>query len=343
MKKLILLGMILMGLAVYGSMQAVNYISQPAICADCHGSPYQNYTAIKGSILPSHANNSVTCIACHSGKGIQGRLEALKTVANAKIVKDTNLVINQLFRANFSSDKSFNTTMFSSLSANCEKCHPNSDLKGEMHANKTACSLCHFAHTKQKINFEALGILTHKNLKCTACHGTGTELQIPSCTKCHEPHLKGAGWDNAVCLGCHNDAHVPTRKITFTESPPKEWCQGCHPGEYQNLTSKGGKHKQFASCTACHPAHGSKKSCWDCHGGALRDDPHIAHKGNDCNNCHSHPIIIFERGCATCHDPHNPFGGLPRPATDQQISEIAKQRIQNLKTSSPARTPNPDE
>ncbi len=322
-----------MGLAAYGSMQAISYVSSPASCADCHSGFYQNYTTARGSILPSHTNKSVSCFACHSGESIQSRIEAIDTVAKAKILKESTPWLNQLFQANFSFNRSLNATSFASLRANCEKCHPNSELKGEMHANNTQCSLCHFAHTKQQVNFEAIGILTHKNLKCTACHGTEAEVQIPSCTKCHTPHLKEAGWDNAVCLSCHNDAHLPTRKnISFAVDTPKKLCSGCHAGEYKNLTTSGGKHNLLPSCASCHPSHEAKLSCWTCHGQILEDTrKHFPHQSNTCNLCHlragrSGPKIQ----CQTCHDPHNPFNGLPRPATNEQIGEIAKQRLENL-------------
>lgn len=337
MKKFLLLIIILTGLAVYSSIQAISYISQPAVCIDCHGSKY-NATA-KNSILPSHTNNSITCIDCHSGKGMQARIDTLNVVAGAKIIKDSKPVINQLFHANFSVINSFNATRFSSLKENCAKCHPDRDLKGQMHTNNN-CNLCHFAHTKQNINFEAIGIQTHKNVKCTECHGTGTELQIPACTQCHEPHVKDAAWGNEVCLGCHKDAHVPTRSVTFSGNEPKELCKGCHPGEYQNLTTNGGKHNLLPSCASCHPIHGVKMECLDCHGDNTNEfsRKHYPHHQNSCNLCHR-----YVAGCTACHNPHNPFSGLPRPATNQQIGEIAKQRAQNFKTPvKPQRTPNPD-
>ena len=339
MKKFLLLGIILTGLAVYSSIMAISYFSGPAVCIDCHGNVYN--AAAKGSILPSHTNSSIICIDCHSGKGIQARIDALDVVASAKILEESKPVINQLFQTNFSYTNSFNATRFSSLIENCVKCHPASNLKGNMHANNTACGICHFAHTKQNINFEAVGIQTHKNLKCTACHGTGTELQIPACTQCHETHVKGASWGNEVCLGCHKDAHVPTRSITFSGNEPKELCQGCHPNEYENLTTNGGKHNLLPSCTSCHPSHGAKMACLDCHGDTTDEFnvKHFPHHQNACTLCHR-----YVASCAACHNPHNPFSGLPRPATDQQITEIAKQRSHILKTpvTRPARTPNED-
>ncbi|VVB97784.1 Cytochrome c7 c [uncultured archaeon] len=340
MKKFLLLVIILTGLAVYSSIQVISYISKPAVCIDCHGSKY-NATA-KGSILPSHTNSSITCIDCHSGNGIQARIDTLNVVAGAKILNESKPVINQLFQANFSFVNSSNNTRFSLLKENCVKCHPESDLKGQMHANNTTCNLCHFAHTKQNINFEAIGIQTHKNVKCTACHGTGTDIQIPSCTQCHEPHVKDATWGNDVCLGCHKNAHIPTRSMTFSGNEPKELCKGCHPSEYQNLTTNGGKHNLLPSCTSCHPAHGVIMECLDCHGDTTDEfnAKHYPHHQNACTLCHR-----YVAKCTACHNPHNPFSGLPRPATDQQIAEIAKQRAQILTapTPHPARTPNPDE
>lgn len=323
MKKLLLTCAILFALAAYGSVLTINYISSPAVCAECHAGSHYSSPA-KGSISPFHSNSSITCIDCHSQNGLKGRLEALETVAGAKMTNEMKPAINMLFQENFSFNRSFNAINFANIRANCEKCHPYKDLKGDFHTNNVTCGLCHFAHSKQKINFEASGIMTHKNLKCSACHGTETDIQIPSCTKCHEPHQKDAEWDNAACLGCHNDAHVPTRKVTFTENTPKEGCQGCHQNEYKKLISSGGKHNQLPSCASCHPLHGSKKTCWDCHGRTSDGErtKHVPHMGNTCNLCHFRNIV-----CSTCHDPHNPFSGLPRPASNQQIGEIAQQRL----------------
>ncbi|MCZ7380833.1 MAG: hypothetical protein O8C64_04560 [Candidatus Methanoperedens sp.] len=342
MKKFLFLVIILAGLAAYSSIQVISYISGPAVCIDCHGSIY-NATA-KGSILPSHTNISITCIDCHSGKGIQAQIDALDVVAGAKILNESKPWINKLFQANFSFNRSLNATGFTILRADCEKCHTRSDLAGGMHTNNFSCNICHFAHTKQNINFGAIGIQTHKNVKCTACHGTGTELIIPKCTQCHEPHVKGASWGNEVCLGCHKNAHVPIRQMSFAENTPKELCSGCHASEYKNLTTNGGKHNLLTACTSCHPVHGSKPDCWDCHA-SEKDDGHSPHRGNDCMICHYPSIItkIGHAGCLICHNPHNPFSGLPRPATNQQLAEIAKQRTQNLTIPSPARTPNLDE
>jgi len=334
MKKILLLGVILMGLAVYGSVQTVNYLSGPAFCAGCHENSYLNITPSRNSILPLHTNNSISCLLCHSAPGTQAHIDALKTVSEAEIVKEVNPLLNRLFQTNSSFNDNFNVSRFAGFRANCTKCHPDSALKGEMHANITECGLCHFAHKRKNVNFNAAGISTHKNLKCTACHGNENEMQIPSCIRCHEPHIIGEDKDrdNAACLGCHTDPHVPTRAITFIESTPKEWCSGCHTSEYQNLTLNGGKHNLLPSCVSCHPSHGYKKSCFECHG-LIRGDSnkHFPHRGNSCNLCH----LRKSRGgpemhCYTCHDPHNPFSGLPRPATNQQIGEIAKQRVQNL-------------
>lgn len=325
MKKLLLISSILFALAIYGSLQAINYISSPGVCAECHtGSLYSS--SVKGSILPYHVNSSITCIDCHSQKGFKGHIEALETVAGAKIIKDMKPAINKLFQANFSFDGSFDTARFARMRANCEKCHPDKDLRGDFHIGNVTCGLCHFVHTKPRVNFEAAGVITHKNVKCAECHGTGTVIQIPSCTKCHTPHIKGAKWDNVLCLNCHNDAHVPTKSITFSESTPIEICQGCHALEFQNLTQNGGKHN-LMSCVNCHPKHGSIPSCFGCHGIIAEDSAkHFPHKSNSCNLCHFRKIV-----CSTCHNPHSPFSGLPRQATNEQIGEIAQQRLQKLK------------
>ncbi len=327
------MGVILMGLAVFGSIQTISYIAGPSLCGDCHGNIYQNYTAAgRGSIMQPHANKSITCLLCHSGVGEMARIDALKTVSEAEIVKKLSPQLNRLFQTNSSFEVNLNASRFTGLRANCTKCH--STLNGEMHENRTECSLCHFAHKRQNMNLEAPGAVTHKNVKCPVCHGTDSEMQIPSCTKCHTPHAKQTGSNNTGCLECHNDAHVPTRKITFSESTSKEWCSGCHINEYRNLTASGGGHNKLPSCSSCHPVHGTYKSCFECHGIISDDDSakHIVHRGNTCNLCH-----IRKGGgkgsklsCQDCHDPHNPMRDLPKPATNQQIGNIARQLARNL-------------
>lgn len=326
MKKWLILAILLIALSAYASSNILSSLNDPLLCADCHATEYKNYLLpVNNSDLPAHKENNITCIDCHSPRGLQGNLAAKRVVLNFIILNKTYPLINQLFASNTSFNESFYVSDFSILKANCTKCHDIRKIKTYKfnHSNVSGCEKCHLLHKeiqKPEASFwKRMGEGGHKNLTCGDCHGTDvTRLdELPQCTKCHTPHLKGAQWDRSVCLGCHNDPHLPIKNAVFKSTLTKETCAACHKNVYQTLTVYNSKHNNLPSCTNCHPRHKEAKSCMDCHlqHGKL-------HSGANCgDSCHG-----YVRGCTDCHtNPHAPLSGLPIILGGEQWKEYAKQ------------------
>ncbi|MBU4374809.1 MAG: NapC/NirT family cytochrome c [Euryarchaeota archaeon] len=328
MKKWLIPALLLVAASAYASSVAFRSLNDPLFCADCHVSEYKNYlTPINNSDLPAHKENNITCIECHSPEGMQGNLAAKRVILNVVILNKTYPSINRLFSSNYSFNQSFNASDFIVLKADCIKCHDVKKLKTLTfnHSNASACEKCHLLHTepeKPEVSFwKRMGEGGHNNLTCGGCHGTDvTRLEeLPQCTKCHSTHLKGAQWDRSVCLGCHNDPHLPIKKAAFSGTLTKEMCASCHNNIYQVLTIYDSKHnKNVPSCVNCHPVHREAKTCMDCH------TPHgqHLHPGSRCgDSCHG-----LVRGCTGCHtNPHAPLSGLPRITGGEQWREYASQ------------------
>jgi len=326
MKKWLIPALLLIAGAAYASSVAFNDISKPLFCADCHAAEYRNYLIpINDSDLPVHKARNITCIDCHSSPGFQSNLAAKKLLIKAKLINYSMPAINSLLRANYTLNSSLNASDFSILKANCTKCHEVKKIKSLEfnHSNASKCEGCHLLHKepqKPEAGFwKRMGEGGHKNRTCGDCHGTDvTRLEeLPQCTKCHSTHLKGAQWDRNVCLGCHNDPHLPVKNAVFKGTLTKETCSACHNNIYKTLTVYDSKHnKNVPSCTNCHPAHRQAKSCGDCH------MPHgPPHSGSKCDSCHG-----YVKGCKDCHtNPHAPLSGLPMISGGEQWIEYAKQ------------------
>ncbi|MDD5473030.1 MAG: hypothetical protein PHU34_02660 [Candidatus Methanoperedens sp.] len=326
MKKWLILAFLLIALSAYASSAILRSINDPLLCAGCHATEYKNYLAPgNNSVLPAHKENNITCIECHSQQGLQGNLAAKRIVLDFIILNKTYPVINKLFASNTSYNTSLNVSEFSILTANCTKCHDIKKIKIQTlnHSNASNCEKCHIFHKeppKQEVSFwKRIGEGGHRNRTCSDCHGTDvTRLdELPQCTKCHTPHQKGAQWDRSVCLGCHNDPHLPVKDSVFKGAITKEMCSVCHNRVYQTLTIYDSKHnKNVPSCTNCHPQHKKAKSCMDCH------VPHGPfHSGSRCSSCHG-----YVAGCKDCHtNPHAPLSGLPVITGGDQWQEYAKQ------------------
>lgn len=324
--KWLILALLLIAGAAYASSITLNNINKPLFCADCHASEYRNYIIpVNDSDLPVHKARNITCIDCHSSSDTQSNLAAKKLLINAKLVSYLLPAFNSLLRANYTLNESFNSSGFSILKANCTKCHEVKKISSSEfnHSNASRCESCHLLHKepqKPEAGFwKRMGEGGHRNRTCAECHGTEvTQLsELPQCTKCHSPHLKGAQWDRSTCLGCHNDPHLPVKNAVFKGTLAKETCSACHDNVYRTLTVYDSKHnKNVPSCTNCHPAHRQAKKCMDCHSshGQL-------HSGTKCNSCHS-----YVSGCTDCHtNPHAPLSNLPIITGGEQWIEYARQ------------------
>src|SRR3989304_9139641 len=112
MKNLIIFSIVVIVLASFISMQAVNSISQPETCIGCHGSKHQ-----ENPLFFIHSNKSINCVECHSGYGVQGYVEARKELSNAVLSKKSMRILSYIFN---------NVSLKSNyvhLQANCIKCH----------------------------------------------------------------------------------------------------------------------------------------------------------------------------------------------------------------------------
>ncbi len=329
MKKWLILALALIALSAYATTSLLNNLNSPLTCAGCHATEYKNYlTPINNSDLPAHKENNITCIECHSPRGLEGNLAAKKVILNYIILNKTYPVLNKLFSPNSSFNESSYASDFAILKANYTKCHDIKKIKplDFNHSNASACEKCHLLHQEkpekpEESFWKRIGDGGHRNLTCGDCHGTDvTRLdELPQCTKCHTPHQKGAQWDRSVCLGCHNDPHIPLKNAVFRGALTKEMCSVCHNRVYQTLTIYDSKHnKNVPSCTDCHPKHRDVKSCMSCH---LQHGQF--HSGSKCSSCHGY---VTGAGCKGCHtNPHAPLSGLPIITGGEQWQEYAKQ------------------
>ncbi|MFZ3059588.1 MAG: NapC/NirT family cytochrome c [Candidatus Methanoperedens sp.] len=326
MKKWMILAFLLITLSAYASLTILKSFNDPLFCAGCHAAEYKNYTIPISSDLSVHKEKGITCIECHSSPGIESDLTAKKLLINAHLVNSSLPAINRLLSANFTLNTSLNTSDFSIFKANCTKCHDAKKIKSMKfnHSNASNCEKCHLFHIEPTKNTEVsfwkrIGEGGHRNLTCSDCHGTdATRLgELPQCTKCHIPHLKGAQWDRSTCLGCHSDPHIPIKNAVFKGTITKEMCAACHDNIYRILTIYDSKHnKNVPSCVSCHPKHREAKKCMDCHVGHGE-----LHPGSKCSTCHG-----YVSGCTDCHtNPHAPFSGLPMISGNEQLTEYAKQ------------------
>lgn len=334
MKKWLVLAFLLIAASAYASSVVISKVGDPLFCADCHYTEYKNYSAfINYSVLPAHKEKKITCIECHSSPGIESGMAVRKLLINAQIVNYSLPAINRLLRSNFTFNQSFNVSDFSILKANCAKCHNIKNIKSNTfnHSiiNSSGCENCHILHKgeplKEKNAFwRRLGEGGHRNRTCGDCHGTDTtKIELPQCMKCHKPHLKGAQWDRKICLGCHDNPHLPQRNAVFKGNITKQMCSACHNIIYQTLTTYDSKHnKNVPACIKCHPKHRVKPSCNDCH------MPHgPRHPGSSCTSCHG-----YVSKCRDCHtNPHAPKSGLPAISGGEQFTEYAKQAGQKAK------------
>ncbi len=327
MKKWLILAFLFIALSAYASSAVLRSLNDPRLCADCHASDYRSYTSPPdGSDLPAHKESNITCIDCHSPPGIQSGLAAKKLIINVQLINYSLPAVNKLFHSNFTLYQSVNVSDFEILKADCTKCHDIKKLRSLKfnHSNVSSCEGCHLMHEeKPKKPVESfwrlIGKGGHRNLTCGDCHGTDpTRLEdLPQCTKCHKPHLKGAQWDRSICLNCHSDPHLPVRNAVFKDTPTKEMCSACHNDIYTTLTIYNSKHNQnVPACVKCHPKHREAIACMSCH------SPHgQLHTGSNCNSCHS-----YVSACTDCHtNPHAPLNGLPRISDGGQLEEYAKQ------------------
>lgn len=123
------------------------------------------------------------------------------------------------------------------------------------------------------------------------------------CIKCHEDYISRTSRrminpheDVEDCNSCHKG---------HERGMSEQTCGECHVKPIQSLNLEGGKHSK-KGCAFCHPQHGYKPKCTDCHG--------VYHPSGfeDCSLCHvdahaprdiEFSSVISENECAKCHAP----------------------------------------
>ena len=306
MKKALIFAFMVFIIASFTSMMAVDYISKPATCTGCHEIKHQN-----SSLYEAHTTSQINCIDCHSGKGVQAYVETRTELLNAVFLKSSASFFNQNISATFN---------HANVQANCTKCHTRVNSPYFNHSTAANCTRCHNISGLQELSEEGfwkkMGTGGHRNKTCEDCHTIG--FRIPACTQCHTSHIEGANWNNSACLACHNSPHIPVRNGVFEEGIPKINCGACHKGEYETLEFYNSRHNQLGSCVNCHPSHGEKKKCIDCHVEGHRSHPFA---DNNCAGCHG------KASCKDCHkEVHAPFVGVPKIASKEQFNDYASTR-----------------
>lgn len=239
-----------------------------------------------------------------------------------------------------------------------------SSIDGWNYVTKTEfCEICHGIEYEKYITpGDSLDFLHNEaDITCTQCHeasgSTGklvfkkelflmliydiTGLDAPPAPE-EEVHLE----NRKRCLKCHSDFIQrtarrlinPHEEVTICTSCHKghergmseQTCGECHTKPMESLTFEGGKHSK-RGCSFCHPQHGYKPKCQDCHGlyhpsgfeecTQCHTDAHAPQSlefsanitREECTLCHSpviqttfiaHPTKHAELDCVLCHPKH---------------------------------------
>lgn len=147
---------------------------------------------------------------------------------------------------------------------------------------KAACGTCH----AQELKWMTENKSKHAEQSCTFCHPV--HGQIPKCSECHEPHMKGQKM--ADCVTCHNP-HKPL-DIVPPATTPVAFCAPCHKDVAEKLSKTTTKHGQLR-CVYCHKGkHPTVPTCQECHG--LPHGPAIHKKFPKCLKCHLDPHLLVK-------------------------------------------------
>lgn len=206
-------------------------------------------------------------------------------------------------QANVATEQNFTAVELTAKDVNCRGCHVQSPH--EIHKDKP--------------------------VTCDNCHGTGTSIAIPQCTKCHsgpihQVHEKkvqvvacsychtniepkhNAILNETVCAHCHRDL-ITVHNVGGTES-----CVKCHRSP-PNIVKPAKVAGNTIICQDCHQAPNVKEihgpgniPCYNCHTPWAKDAkpsqiPHFIHVPKvDCVTCHMENGKVAIPQCAKCHD-----------------------------------------
>ena len=257
---LILLSLATVWVAASG-MDVYHRTEMPQFCNSCHEMGH-NFDTWEGS-----KHGTIRCIDCHAKPGLSGYAEA-KMAGVAQLY--THLTANKIEGIHL--EKRHEDI----VSANCERCHPETARAADRHNRVMA----HKRHGE-------LG------LACVTCH-TGS-VAHPTPAEAKDP-LAGLV-ETKTCFKCHDgktpqDVAGGVKKVAFAATD-KDSCQKCHPD------STWGKE------------HGGGQECLDCHEiakGKLHYQMDKQNQAQLCTKCHDKPEGLtsthkpFAQGkCGDCH------------------------------------------
>ncbi len=157
----------------------------------------------------------------------------------------------------------------------CLKCHqePHTPLVIPYNSYVTSrCGKCHPGPAGQLKKYPS----KHTKLGCAKCHDK--HGYIPSCFKCHKPHIPNQSLE--ACKSCH-PVHKPLQ-ITYGTGNAKT-CSTCHKKVYNEWSHTRSKHGKV-DCAQCHPKHGEIPKCSKCHG--QPHDKAMLQHFKRCLDCH---------------------------------------------------------
>lgn len=212
----------------------------------------------------------------------------------------------------FVSNATTNVTVYS---GSCSDCHNKSLSRSGVDTGR--CSICHMeaphGNPKPPSRFSDMGKKTvHKE------HSSGVTNQR-ECQGCHAP---------PACNKCHA-GHVSTPKFNVSKT-----CQECHGGfpeprghQDQRYTFKNSAHSWIGRCNTCHKGtelrfkslvtynlSDSSQLCSNCHSAQYKDTAHYTK-----NNVSG--IIIEDKKCVDCHNPHTVGAGAELPLVESSTLE----------------------
>jgi len=177
------IGAIVVGVAVVGFVPvagvsyAANLENHDAFCASCHTQPESQY--VDKSLAPAvdlasaHAAKDVTCIQCHSGSGVTGRVSAMAMVALPDLLA---------FRSGNFHDPAVTTKPMGD--DHCLKCHADvaqrRDFNNHFHVflsqwqardpSAATCESCHVSHVEGGDSNVAYLVESTTVAVCQSCH-----------------------------------------------------------------------------------------------------------------------------------------------------------------------------
>lgn len=166
------IGLGLLLLFAGGGFTVVHLEENNEFCASCHTEPETAYvqrtSAAPVDLASAHAVERVACIACHSGEGAVGRVDAF-------VLGAQNVV--RFVSGNYQSPTQAQTPIHTD---HCTKCHSNllSTLSTRNHFhyytpqwdNPTACVACHPAHPTDRTAETGYTLESDVRPACEACH-----------------------------------------------------------------------------------------------------------------------------------------------------------------------------